>query len=121
VQLDQTEDGTLLYVLDSIAGDGQRAAVMSFTTPGFAHRDVTSGFQTNFPGGLAVSDSGSTLFYTTVGDPSIMAYATDGSGTEEIDSLGLLELPTGVCTYTDAVYVAESSSLGGADIYSLSY
>jgi DNA-binding beta-propeller fold protein YncE len=120
-QLDQTEDGTKLYVLDSLAADGHRAQVFEFTTPGFASAVVAEGFQTNFPGGLSVADSGATVFYTTVGDPSLMAYATDGSGTEELDTLGLLELPAGVCTYTDAVYVTETSSLGGADIYSLSY
>jgi len=58
---------------------------------------------------------------STVGDPSLMAVATDGSGHAEEDTLGLLELPAGVCATTDAVYVAESSSLGGADIYALSF
>lgn len=120
-QLDQTEDGTMLYVLDSLAADGQRAHVITFTTPGFADDVVATGFHTNFPGGLSVTESGATVFYTTLEDPSLMALATDGSGTEEIDTLGLLELPAGVCTYTDAVYVTETSSLGGADIYSLTY
>lgn len=121
LQLDQSDDGTILYVLDSMAADGQRSQLLSFSTPGFSSNVVAGGFRTNFPGGVAVSDSGATVYYTTLEDPSLMAWATDGSGTEEIDTLGLLELPAGVCTHTDSVYVTETSSLGGADIYSLTY
>ena len=118
--LDANEDGTRLYVLDALAGSG-KAAIFAFTTPGFANVELARWFDVSFPGGLGVDADDSLLYYTTVGDPSLIALATDGSGFEVLDTLGVLELPAGLAVATDDVFVAEQSSLGGSDIYVLSY
>jgi len=108
------------FVVDSLAADG-RAQIIAIDTGTWVDSTIYSGFQVNFPGGVAYDDTSMMVYASTVGDPSLVSMATDGSGFEVLDTMGLLELPAGVTANADTVYLAESSSIPGTDLYALTY
>ena len=111
-------DGGWLFVVDSLAAAG-RASILSFELPGFAPTELESGFDVAFPGG--VGTDGASVWYSTVGDPGLLEMAADGSGFSVVDTVGLMELPTGIAVGTNRVYVTESAHDAGADLYLYSF
>jgi DNA-binding beta-propeller fold protein YncE len=120
LQLDVSDDGAMVFVVDSLAADG-KAKLIVFDTSTWADTAIYSGFELNFPGGVTYDDAGGMVYATTLGDPSLVSMATDGSGFEVLDTMGVLELPAGIAATTDTVYLAESSSLPGTDLYALTW
>lgn len=114
-------DGSMVYVEDSLAGGGQSPSIIAYEVPGYIPTVVSAGFNVAFPGGLASSDGGGLLYYTTIGSPGLVEIADDGSAMTVLDTAGMLELPAGVAAIAGSVYVAELSSAGSSDLYVLSY
>ena len=50
-----------------------------------------------------------------------MAFATDGSGFEVVDDLGLMSIPTGVGATADAVYISDADPEASSDVYVIRY
>lgn len=111
-------DGSLLFVVDSLAADG-RASILSFDLPDYSPSELATGFDVAFPGG--VGTDGASVWYSTVGDPGLLEMAADGSGFSVVDTLGLMELPTGIAVDANRVYVTESAHDAGADLYLYSF
>lgn len=119
LQLDVSPDGSTLYVVDGLAGRGQRAALLAFTLPGLVASRLYEGFSIDFPGGVAAADDGSAVFVSTVRPRGLGASLPDGTGFQALDVVGVFELPNGMSERAGMLYVAETSELGGADIYSV--
>lgn len=121
LQIDVSPDGGTLYVVDGLAGRGQRAALLAFTLPGLVSSRLYEGFSIDFPGGVAAADDGSTVFVSSVRPSGLGASLPDGTGFQALDLVGVFELPNGMSERAGMLYVAETSELGGADIYSVAW
>jgi DNA-binding beta-propeller fold protein YncE len=120
-QLAVLSDGSALFVLDSLGTGGGKAAIWELDTATWAAAELEADFDVSFPGGLAVDEGDTRLFFTTIGDAGLHAIHLDGSGTESYESLAALDLPAGVTSAGSQAFVADSSSLVGSDIYLLSF
>jgi hypothetical protein len=93
--------------------------VLRFDVPGYAASTLIDGFQVAFPAGAATE--GSTVWYSTVGDPGLHGVTVDGSAWTVADTLGLMELPGGVGLMLGGVYVTELAHDAGSDLYLYSF
>lgn len=95
--------------------------MLRYDLPDLHGTAITTGFNITFPGGVAVSPDSGLVYTTTIGDPALIEMSPDGTAMTVLDTMALLELPTGVSAMADGVYVTELSILGDADLYLLSY
>jgi sugar lactone lactonase YvrE len=118
LQLDVSKDGSTLYVLDSMAGSGKSAVyALSLSSP--TKKQLSAGFDIDFPGGLTAGTTGSdAAVYYTNSNGGDLVEVTTGGAVSVVDTMGMLTLPGGIATAKDKVFVADKSG-GSSDLYLL--
>lgn len=118
--LDVSPDGTMIYVVDPLAEDGQ-GAVLAFGIDGTFMDVLLTDLDVVFPGGIAVDGTGMKVFTTSIGDPGLLSIAADASSFEVLDTSALLGLPTGVAVSGEMAFVADADASSTADLFLFSY
>ena len=115
--LTASPDGMHLYVVDSLAEDGQ-GALLVFGTDGTWEDELVTGLQPDLFGGVAATDT--SVLFTSI-HPGVWAVSTDASVSQALDMGGLLTLPTGIAVSGSTAWVADGASAASSDLFLLSF